>query len=139
MNLKTLEKLEFNKICNILKSYTITYIGNDLAENLKPLSSKKEIEKALKQTTEASILLYRKGNLPLTEINNITTHIKALKSYMTLHPKQLLDLYHILKISRELKEYFKNETEIDMNEFSSLEPFFTNLYSNPNIEREYQK
>ena len=42
MNLKTLEKLEFNKICNILKSYTITYIGNDLAENLKPLSSKKE-------------------------------------------------------------------------------------------------
>ncbi|MBP3596454.1 MAG: endonuclease MutS2 [Clostridia bacterium] len=139
MENKYLEKLEFNKIKEILSSYTITFLGKKMALELLPFNNRKEIEKALTQTFDASTLIYRKGNLPLTEINNITTHIKALKSYMTLHQKQLLDLYHILKISRELKEYFKNETEIDMNEFSSLEPLFTNLYSNPNIENSISK
>ncbi len=46
MNLKTIEKLEFNKICDILKNYAITYIGKNYINDLKPLSSKSEIIKA---------------------------------------------------------------------------------------------
>ncbi len=138
MNLKTLEKLEFNKICNILKSYTITYIGINLAENLKPLFSKKEIEKALKQTTEASTLLYRKGSIPMSEIENTAAHIKKLNSGLFLSIKQLLDLKKILKISSNLKDYFTS-TEIDMSEFVNLEGLFNNLYINPSIEKELEK
>ena len=138
MNLKSLEKLEFNKICNILKSYTITYIGMDLAENLKPLSTKKEIEKAQKQTTEASILLYRKGSIPVSEIEDITPHIKKLNSNLFLSIKQLLDLKKILNISSKLKDYFSS-TEIDMSEFVNLEGLFSNLYINPSIEKELEK
>ncbi len=138
MNLKSLEKLEFNKICNILKSYTITYIGMDLAENLKPLSTKKEIEKAQKQTTEASTLLYRKGSIPVSEIEDITPHIKKLNSNLFLSIKQLLDLKKILNISSKLKDYFSS-TEIDMSEFINLEGLFSNLYINPSIEKELEK
>ena len=138
MNLKSLEKLEFNKICNILKSYTITYIGMDLAENLKPLSTKKEIEKAQKQTTEASTLLYRKGSIPVSEIEDITPHIKKLNSNLFLSIKQLLDLKKILNISSKLKDYFSS-TEIDMSEFINLESLFSNLYINPSIEKELEK
>ena len=138
MNLKSLEKLEFNKICNILKSYTITYIGMDLAENLKPLSTKKEIEKAQKQTTEASTLLYRKGSIPVSEIEDITPHIKKLNSNLFLSIKQLLDLKKILNTSSKLKDYFTS-TEIDMSEFVNLEGLFSNLYINPSIEKELEK
>ena len=138
MNLKTLEKLEFNKICDILKSYAITYIGKEYSENLKPLSSKKEIEKAQKQTTEASILLYRKGSIPMSEIENITAHIKKLNSSLFLSIKQLLDLKTILNISSNLKDYFTS-TEIDMSEFVNLENLFNNLYINPSIEKELEK
>ena len=138
MNLKTLEKLEFNKICDILKSYTITYIGNSLAENLKPLNSKKEIEKAQKQTTEASILLYRKGSIPVSEIEDITPHIKKLNSGLFLSIKQLLDLKKILNTSSNLKDYFTS-TEIDMSEFVNLDGLFNNLYINPSIEKELEK
>ena len=138
MNLKTLEKLEFNKICNILKSYTLTYIGMNLAENLKPLNSKKEIEKAQKQTTESSILLYRKGSIPMSEIEDITSHIKKLNSSLFLSIKQLLDLKKILNISSNLKDYFTS-TEIDMSEFVNLEGLFNNLYINPSIEKELDK
>lgn len=138
MNLKTLEKLEFNKICDILKSYAITYIGKKYSDQLKPLFSKKEIEKAQKQTTEASILLYRKGSVPMSEIEDITTHIKKLNSGLFLSIKQLLDLKKILNTSSNLKDYFTS-TEIDMSEFINLEGLFNNLYINPSIEKELEK
>ena len=134
MNLKTLEKLEFNKICEILKDYAITFIGKEYSINLKPLENKSEIVKAQKQTTEASILLYRKGSAPISEIENITSHIKKLNSGLFLSIKQLLDLSNILKTSANLKDYFFT-TEIDMSEFINLTNLFNNLYINPSIEK----
>lgn len=134
MNIKTLEKLEFNKICNILEKFAITYLGKNYIKNLKPLSSKNEIEKAQKQTTEASIILYRKGSIPISEIENIIEHIKKLNSGLFLNPKQLLDLANILKISNNLKDYFFS-SEIDMKEFVNLNNLFNNLYINPSIEK----
>ncbi len=134
MNIKTLEKLEFNKICNILENFAITYLGKDYIKNLKPLSSKNEIVKAQKQTTEASIILYRKGSIPISEIENIIEHIKKLNSGLFLNAKQLLDLANILKISNNLKDYFFS-TEIDMEEFINLNNLFNNLYINPSIEK----
>lgn len=133
MDQKYLEKLEFNKIKEILSNYAITYIGKEYALDLFPMNNKKEIEKALLQTYDASNLIYRKGNPPISEIENTTIHIKKLESSNFLSIKQLLDLANILKISRKLKEYFSDE-EIDMTEFSSLEALFNNLYSNNNLE-----
>ena len=133
MNQKYLEKLEFNKIKDILKSFAITYIGKNLADDLFPMDNKKEIEKALTQTYDASNLIIRKGNAPISEIEDITIHIKKLESSNFLTAKQLLDLAKILKMARNLKEYFSSE-EIDMSEFTSLESLFNNLYSNSTIE-----
>lgn len=134
MNTKYLEKLEFNKIREILSGFCKTYIAKNTAESLEPYSTKKDVEKALKQTTEASTLLYRKGNLPIDAIENIVPSIKKLEASNTLSAKELLDLAHILKISRELKEYFLDEA-IDMSEFTNLENLFVNLYTNQNIEK----
>ncbi len=131
---KTLETLEFNKICQILESYSITYIGKEFSLNLKPFNNKKDIEKALKQTTEATILLYRKGSIPMSEIENIVPHIKKLESNLFLSAKQLLDLANILRLSSNLKDYFFS-TEIDMSEFDNLHNLFEHLYTNRSIEK----
>ncbi len=134
MDLKSLEKLEFNKICEILEGFCITYIGKDYAKKLEPFSLKQDIVKAQKQTSEASTIIYRKGSIPISEIEDITTHIKKLESGLFLSPKQLLDLALILKISNNLKDYFFSN-EIDMSEFINLTGLFNNLYINPSIER----
>ena len=134
METRYFEKLEFNLIRKKLEGFAITFIGKSLALNLMPFETKKEIEKSGKQTTEASILIYRKGNLPISEIEDITIHLKKLHSNISLSLKQLLDLANILKISRNLKEYFSN-AEIDMSKFENLNNLFENLYSNPNIEK----
>lgn len=46
MEKKYFEKLEFNKIQEILESFAVTFIGKNLALNLVPLNTKNEIEKA---------------------------------------------------------------------------------------------
>ena len=134
MDSKYLEKLDFNKVCEILEKYAKTYIGKDICLNLLPLDSEKEIVKALKQTTEASTLIYRKGNLPIDEIENIVPQIKKLNASSSLSIKELLDLAHILRVSRELKEYFASD-EIDMSEFENLDPLFDHLYTNVGLEK----
>ena len=132
MNSKTLEKLEFNKIREILSNFAITYIGKNMANNLLPLESKKNISKALSQTTEAVTLLYRLGNIPISEISDITIHLKHLENSNSLSIKQLLDLSNILQISQNLKNYLNTEN-IDISDFPNLSNLFENLYINPRI------
>ena len=132
MNTKYLEKLEFNKIRNILETFAITYGGKEMAKSLIPSNVEKDVKKMLAETTEASILLFRKGNPPIFEIENIDIHLKLLESSNTLSAKYLLDLANILKLSRTLKEYISSE--IDTSFAVNLNRYFNNLYSNQNIE-----
>lgn len=129
-----LEKLEFNKVLNILSGYTHTYIGKDLVNSLVPSTDKNIVQKLLAETTEATILILRKGNAPISQIENISIILKKLNSNGILSAKELLDLAHILKISRELKEYFNSSLGKLQEEFPNLENYFSSLYSNKSIE-----
>ena len=133
MKEKYLHKLEFNQILDILSSFANTFIGKDLCFSLRPFSNKDNIQNALLETREATILLQRKGSAPISEIANIAVSLKVLKASSTLSTKQLLDLTNILKIARELKEYFSLDIGIT-DTFPFLEPYFSSLYSNKSIE-----
>ena len=138
MKEKYYEKLEFKKVKEILSKYTITFLGKEIALSLSPMSKKQDIEKAGNQNLEAETLIYRKGNLPIFEIEDIKTHLKNIESQNTLSCKQLLDLANILKISNNLKLYFFND-EIDMSNFTALTPLFENLYTNKGIHEKIFK
>lgn len=142
-------KLEYNQITQIVQSYCKTYIAKKLCSNLEPSFSFENVNNLLSETMEAVTLLYKKGNPPFAELAEMEIYIKALSSNQILSAKALLDLAHLLKMSRELKEYFKNDvlenttksimqnTEITLEEHSSLlEKYFAQLYSNPAIEKE---
>ena len=129
---KDLEKLEFPKILDILSGFAITNTGKDLAYNLTPSTNLDEAKRKLDETTESHILLYRKGAPPLTEVPDITVYLKVLNSQSSLPTTALLQLAHILKLARELKEYFSSD--IDTSFCIYLADLFANLYSNPKIE-----
>ena len=133
METKYFEKLEFNKIKESLESYCTTFLGKKLALELSPFTTKSEIEKAGNQTFEASNLIYRKGNLPIDEIPDITKHLINLEAKTSVSAKALLELATILRAAKNLKNYFFS-TEIDMSEFSSLNELFEDLYTNINVE-----
>ncbi|MBR6033417.1 MAG: endonuclease MutS2 [Clostridia bacterium] len=131
---KNLEKLEYNKVLKILSSFAITEVGKNISISLLPCSDLESANYALTQTTESYVLLYRKGAPPLAEIPDISIHIKALESQGSLSAGSILDLAHILKLSRELKEYFYAE-DVDTEFCINLSTLFSNLYTNFGIEQ----
>ncbi len=126
-----LEKLEFNKIKNTLSSYAQTNNGKKMCLDLYPSNNKEKVQKALDETTEAVALIYRKGNLPLETIGDISTYILNLKNQNFLSSKALLELATLLKTSKILKNYY---FEKELNQTDSLTNYFDHLYTNPSIE-----
>lgn len=129
-----LEKLEFNKVLDILNEYTHTYIGKELVTSLIPSNDKNIVKRMLAETTEANILILRKGNAPISQIENISITLKKLESNGILSTKELLYIAHILKISRELKEYFNSSLGKNDENFPYLEIYFNQLYANKAVE-----
>lgn len=129
MNKKYLEKLEYNKILYILETFSKTYIGKEKCLNLQP---SKNVSFLLEQTYQAYNLICKNGNLPISAIDNIDIYIKNLESNFALNSSDLLKLTHILKTSRELKEYFIFEKE----DFSFIAEYFFSLYINKPLEKE---
>ena len=129
MKQKYLEKLEYNKILEILSTFSKTYVGFKKCTNLKPM---KNVDFLLEQTYEAYNLICRNGSLPLSSIDNIDILIKNLESNFALTASDLLKITHILKTSRELKEYFPFENE----DYNLISEYFSMLYTNKILEKE---
>lgn len=135
MNLHDLEKLEYNKILEKLSLFCHTTVGKAFAMQLKPNSKKEQVETLLEETTQASNLILRKGNLPITEIADISISCKKLESNLALPPKALLEIASIFRLARELKSYFYQDENFETSGFSLLDTIFSALYTNIDIEK----
>lgn len=131
---KYLNKLEYNKILDIISSYCLTYKGVSLANSFLPSNNKDIVSRLLEETDSAVTLLIRKGEIPLSNIANIEVNIKNLESYNSLSASALLDVAYVLKVSRQLHQYFFEDEDFDLSNFSILEDLFSMLYYNKNIE-----
>lgn len=127
-----LNKLEYNEIIDVLEKHCKTYLGKNLCYSLKPSFSFELVDVLLNETKEADTLLHQKGSPPFYETDELEKYIKILKSNQTLSIKGLLNIGMLLKIVRELKEYFYDN---NTSSFINLEKYFTLLYSNPSIEK----
>ena len=130
MNLKYLDKLEYNKILEILEGFAKTYLGKENCKNLVPENN--NCSYLLEQTNQALGLIYKNGSLPLGSIPNVSMPIKSLESNFSLIPKDLLNIAGILKTSRELKEYL----DLNLSNIDLISELFSNLYINKNLEKE---
>lgn len=134
MNTKYLKTLEFDKIIEKLSTYCKTYIGKENVANMLPTFNQYQVTNLLELTNEATSLIYRKGNIPLSDLPNIEISVKSLESSATLSISALLNIARFLKISREVKEYFSYNDDIDLSSYTKLSDIFEAIYTNKNIE-----
>ncbi len=127
-----LEKLEFNKILEILSNYCITSIGKNLALNTLPSNSIKKVKFLLEETFEAVNLIYRNSSPSFYNIKNIDIELKLLESGQALSCSSLINLKNIFALSYELKDYFSKDF-LDSSEYEALSPLFNMLYTNKGI------
>ena len=131
---KYLNKLEYDKILELVANYCSTYIGREYVSNMLPSSNKIIVQRMLNETSSAQALLFRKGEPPISNITNIEIWIKNLKSSNSLSAKALLDIANVLQTSRLLHEYFFADETFSLSDFALLEDYFSMLYYNQKIE-----
>ncbi len=132
MNTTYLDKLEFNKIKEMLGNFSCTYVGKKLCFDLQPINVKETVQHNLQETQEAVNLIERNNTPSFYEIEDISIILKTLESDNTLSAKSILDLANIFKLSQELKNYFDKDF-INTNDYPIISVLFDELYSNKNI------
>lgn len=125
-----LDKLEFNNIRENLTKYTQTFEGENLALSLEPSSRTMEVKSWLNETNECLQIRNIKGELPISQMDDVSFLIKSLKSSLSLSAKGLLEMSNILRTARELTEYIK-DLEAPL---PTIKDYFSMLYSNKDIE-----
>ena len=129
---KYYQKLELNKIFELLSDYCKTEIGKSNLKQLQPSNNRLIVTHLLSETTQAKALISESGTPPLSEIKDYTKLLKRLESNSTLSLENLLFVGHILKVSKNLKNYYSSIEYTPR--YDSIENYFGTLYTNYDIE-----
>ena len=99
-----LEKLEYNKILEKLQTFCKTYLGKEEVKKLQPYTKEEKVKEKLKETDEAINMIYKTGNIAISEIADNTDGINILKAEGVLSAKKILEIVQVLKVSETLKK-----------------------------------
>lgn len=132
MNKKSLEKLEFNKIKEIISKGCISSAGKSIVEKFEPYDNIHEIKKALNETEEAVKLINMKGSAPFEGVYDVMDALMMARKGSTLPAVSILRIGNILSSTHKIAKYLKNEN-LDVPHLMDLTSAFTLI---DDLERE---
>ncbi len=121
MNDRALRVLEYDKIMKKLEERTASSLGRSFVEDLKPVSDFHEVEARLKETTDASAYLWRKGGAPFGGVHDVRASLKRVEIGSTLGISELLKIGDVMRCGRMLKQFLTNDVPSDWEENIALE------------------
>lgn len=101
----TEEILEFDKIKEIWKKFTLTKWATKRIDETIPYIEKVKLQKKLLETTEAVMFLEQYGSAPVTCIDELELYINNVSEGAYLTPVQLIEIAKILQEVQKMKEY----------------------------------
>lgn len=105
MEERTLTKLEYNRILEMLADRCVSQMGRDLALSLRPVVNADLITTWLAETTEARELLRLEPMLPLAGIHDVRPELGRVRVGGILEPDELLRVTGTLGAARRLKGF----------------------------------
>jgi len=109
MNINTLNKLQYNELKEIVKSYCVSGLGKNLIDKLQPSSNLNVVESRLNETSEGRALLDTAHHIPLEGIFNIKDIIENVEKGAVIEPEDLTKLCNFLRGCRKIKEFMKGK------------------------------
>jgi len=138
MNEKTLYKLEFHKVRELLKSFALTNAGKDVIHEVMPMSNLEAVGVLQKETTEAMNMSIKKGRIPLSNLKEIRQILKRVEIGAILSSSEILNIRDILRASRQVKNYQKEDRQKETL-YEHLEGYFESLTTYAVLEREIDR
>lgn len=105
MNQATFEKLQYNELKDIVKSYCVSGLGKQLLDKLTPSPNITVVKNRLNETTEARAILDAEGHVPFLGVSNIDNTIKKLEKGIILDPSELVSISDFLRGCRKIKKF----------------------------------
>ena len=109
MNKDTLNKLHYNELKEIVKSYCISNLGKHLIDKLYPSTDLKQVERRLNETTEGRALIDASYHMPLEGIFDINSLIEKIDKGGVLEPVELTTIENFLRGCRKVKKFINDK------------------------------
>ena len=127
MNKKTITKLEFNKITELLTEQASTPGGMKRCRNLKPSTDLELIETMQEQTAAAFTRIVKKGRPSFSGCYPVEASLKRLEIGASLNAAELLGIAKLLTASARAKAYGRHDTPCESADcldiyFEQIEP-----------------
>ena len=127
MDKKTLTKLEYDKIIELLSEQATTFGGERKCRNLKPSTDIEKIETMQEQTAAAFTRIVKKGRLSFSGCYPVEDSMKRLEVGAALSAGELLRICKLLQAASRAKSYGRHETTDDLADcldiyFEQIEP-----------------
>ena len=110
MNQKTLLKLEYDKIINLLVNEASSENGKKRCQELVPMTNLEEINTAEEQTAAAFTRLVKKGRLSFSGCYSVEASMKRLEVGAALSAPELLRICKLCETANRAKAYGRHET-----------------------------
>jgi DNA mismatch repair protein MutS2 len=103
---QTLTALEFPGLLRVVQRYTLTALGRDFLESLKPLTDLSQIQARFQEIRELQDLESREGPLPLADFPDLAPWLaKATVPGSLLPPPAFNDLLSVLRLAKQVRQY----------------------------------
>ena len=126
---KSLLKLELDHVLSMLADCAGSTEGKQACLKLRPSSDLDEVRMMLEQTSAASDLCTRKGNLNFADVKNVSSSLERADRGGSLQPKELLAVAGVLRCTRMVKGYIAEDEPATV-----LDPHFNMLVPNKYLE-----
>lgn len=125
MNKKTLAKLEYNKIIELLTDHASSFSGKELCRRLKPMTSLSDIQIAQEETGAAFTRIVKKGRPSFGGCNPVNDSLCRLEIGGSLGSGELLRICKLLETAGRAKAYGRHDNADDTED--CLDSYFAQL------------
>ena len=138
MNEKTLYKLEFHKVKELVKAYATTEGGKVKIDQLMPETTLNAVTHLQKETADALLMSVKKGKLPLSQLKPVAPILKRVEIGAILSGGELLVVRDALRMTRKAKSYYQDAIS-NGEVYSVIGPYFEALSPQNHVEREISR
>jgi DNA mismatch repair protein MutS2 len=130
-----IKKLEFDKIKQILSSYTITDIGHSDVLEIQPINNRISIESSLLEVEQAKIMILRLDRTPLTGVLDIRSVIKKAKIESVLTIEEFMKVVSHQEAIQRTDQYIKKITNLEID-FSALKDYYDRIVNLSSLKKQ---
>lgn len=112
MDARSLRVLEYPALLNILAGHAASSLGSEKALALVPSMDRRNVERALQETSEARTLLDLPGGIPLGGVHDIRSLVARAAAGGFLAPEDLLTASSTLNATRRLRQLLVNKGDV---------------------------